>query len=443
MKLRDKKVLIVGLGKSGMAARKLLISQGADICLYDGSRDADISGISEPVYLGDYPDDITSKLDLAVFSPGVPLDIELADTLRQAEIPIIGELELAYLLEKGCVIGITGTNGKTTTTTLTGEIMKAHFEHVLVVGNIGVPYTEKVMESSKDSVTVAEISSFQLETIQSFHPHISAILNITPDHLNRHKTMECYIDTKFNIGRTQRESDVIILNYEDEVLREKASSMPGHVMFFSSKTQLSSGVFLDEEGNIVYADEHQIICNVKDCKLLGMHNYENYMAAIAISIKMGVPVTTIKKVVEEFQGVEHRVEYVTEKHGVTYYNDSKGTNPDAAIKGIQSMNRQTVLIGGGYDKKSDFTEWIQAFNGKVNYLILLGDTADQIEDTARKCGFTNIVRVTTLQEAVEEASHLAKEGEAVLLSPACASWDMFKSYEQRGDLFKEYVNNLE
>lgn len=443
MKLQNKKVVVVGLGKSGMAARKLLLRQGADICLYDGNKEADISEIKEPVYLGDFPEEEFKKLDLAVFSPGVPLDIPLADFLREASVPIIGEIELAYMMEKGCVIGITGTNGKTTTTTLVGEIMKAHFKEVLVVGNIGTPYTELVMQSTKDSVTVAEISSFQLETIERFRPHISAILNITPDHLNRHKTMECYIDTKFNIGSNQRDSDVMVLNYDDEILREHAESMTGKIIFFSSRKKLPTGVYLDDNGDIVYADENQVICNVHDCRLLGLHNYENYMAAVAIALTMNIPVSVIKNVVEHFAGVEHRIEFVTEKHGVAYYNDSKGTNPDAAIKGIEAMNRTTVLIGGGYDKKSDFTDWILSFRGKVSYLILLGETKNQIAETARKQGFNNIVFVDTLEEAVKRASELANEGEAVLLSPACASWDMFKSYEQRGDLFKQYVNNLE
>ena len=443
MKLQNKKVVVVGLGKSGMAARKLLLRMGAKVCLYDGNKEADVSDLTEPVYLGEFPKEKVTELDLAVFSPGVPLDIPLADLFREAGVPIIGEIELAYMLEKGAVIGITGTNGKTTTTTLVGEIMKAHFKEVLVVGNIGTPYTEMVLNSTKDSVTVAEISSFQLETVSRFRPNISAILNITPDHLNRHKTMECYIDTKLNIGRTQRESDVLVLNYDDEVLREKAKEMPARIVFFSSRKKLPSGIYLDDNGDIIYAEENQVIVNVHDCRLLGLHNYENYMAAVAIALSMNIPVSVIKNVVEHFAGVEHRIEFVTEKHGVAYYNDSKGTNPDAAIKGIEAMNRKTVLIGGGYDKKSDFTKWIMSFKGKVKYLILLGETTDQIEKTAVKCGFTDTVRVDTLEEAVKKAGELAEDGEAVLLSPACASWDMFQSYEQRGDLFKQYVNNLE
>lgn len=443
MILQNKKVLVVGLGKSGKAAMNLLHRNGAKVTLYDGNKDLDVSEYKDKVILGDYDEAEVTAMDLAVFSPGVPLDIPLAKVLKEHDVPIIGEIELAYLIEQGAVIGITGTNGKTTTTTLTGEIMKAHFEDVIVVGNIGTPYTEMVRDTSKDSVTVAEISSFQLETITRFRPNISAILNITPDHLNRHKTMECYIDMKFNIAVNQRESDVIVLNYEDEILRKRAEEMTARVVFFSSRTKLNSGIYLDDNGDIVYADENQVVCNVHDCRLLGIHNYENYMAAIAIAINMNIPIETIKNVVEHFAGVEHRIEFVCEKKGVAYYNDSKGTNPDAAIKGIEAMNRPTVLIGGGYDKKSDFTEWIKSFGGKVTNLILMGETADQIEETARKCAFTDIVRVDSLEEAVKKAAELANDGDAVLLSPACASWDMFKSYEQRGELFKEYVNNLE
>lgn len=442
MTLENKKVVVVGLGKSGMAAYDLLKKMKADVCLYDGKEDLDVSGYEAPVYLGEIPSEVMAGLDCAVFSPGVPLDVPVAVQLKQQGVPMIGEIELAYLVEQGVVAGITGTNGKTTTTTLTGEIMKAYNDETFVVGNIGNPYTKEVEKSSRQSVTVAEISSFQLETIDTFRPRVSAILNITPDHLNRHKTMACYIDTKFAITKNQTKEDLCVLNYEDEVLRERAGSLPCTVAFFSSKRPVKNGLYQNTDHDIVDGETGEVLMNMSECNLPGDHNCENIMAAILITRRLGVPMEQILRTVKSFQAVEHRVEFVKNVAGVDYYNDSKGTNPDAAIKGIQSMSRRTVLIGGGYDKGGDFDEWIDSFEGKVKRLILLGATKERIAETAKAHGFTDYEFVESLEEAVQRSAAIAEEGEAVLLSPACASWDMFASYEQRGTLFKEYVRSL-
>lgn len=442
MDLKNKNTVVVGLGKSGIAAFELLKKMGAKVCLFDGNKDMDTSAYEVPVYLGDIPDEVLNTLECAVFSPGVPLDIPVAEKIRAAKIPVIGEIELAYLMEKGTVVGITGTNGKTTTTTLTGEIMKAYNEETYVVGNIGNPYTKEVEKSSSSSVTVAEISSFQLETIDTFCPAVSAILNITPDHLNRHKTMECYIDTKFLITKNQKKEQLCVLNYEDEVLRERADKLSCRVEFFSSKQPVENGLYQNENHDIVDGENGEILMNMKDSNIPGDHNCENIMAAILITRELGVPMKTILDTVKSFQAVEHRVEYVCTKNDVEYYNDSKGTNPDAAIKGIQSMSRPTVLIGGGYDKGGEFDEWIRAFDGKVKKLILLGATKDKIAVTAERNGFTDYEFAETLEMAVKRAAEIAAPGDAVLLSPACASWDMFDSYEQRGRLFKDYANRL-
>jgi UDP-N-acetylmuramoylalanine--D-glutamate ligase len=292
------------------------------------------------------------------------------------------------------------------------------------------------------SVTVAEVSSFQLETIHSFCPQVSAILNIAPDHLNRHHTMECYIQTKGKIAQNQTKQQVCVLNYEDENLQKLASAIPADIFWFSSKRKLERGIWLDGE-EIIFCDTAPVkICTIHDMQLLGVHNYENVMAAIAIAMHMGVPVECIRKAVADFQAVEHRIEFVREVQGVKYYNDSKGTNPDAAIKAVESMVSPTIVIGGGYDKESSYEEWIASFQNKVKCLVLLGATADKIEKTARQAGFVNIVRVSSLEEAVTESAKRAVPGDAVLLSPACASWDMFQSYEERGNLFKRYVNEL-
>lgn len=443
MNLKDKKVLVVGLGKSGMAAYELLKKMGALVSLYDGNKEMKIESVDVPLYLGDLPEEMFTGFDCAVFSPGVPLDIPAARYLIHNKVPVIGEIELAWLMERGQVIGITGTNGKTTTTTLTGEIMRAYNQKTFVVGNIGNPYTKEVLKSEKNSVTVAEISSFQLETIDTFAPKVSAVLNITPDHLNRHGTMENYIDAKISITKNQGADQLCVLNYEDEVLRERARHMRCRTLFFSSKRKLSQGMYKDGNGNLVMAEDGRVILNQKETRLPGDHNAENIMAALMMVFEMGVPEELAAEVVRNFRPVEHRVEFVRSLNGVDYYNDSKGTNPDAAIKGIQSMDRPTVLIGGGYDKGGDFSEWIRSFDGRVKRLLLLGATRERIAQNAKDCGFTDYQFVDTLEEAVSTASELAAAGDAVLLSPACASWDMFDSYEQRGNMFKELVNGLE
>lgn len=442
MTVKDKNIVVVGLGKSGVAAYELLDKMQAKVCLFDGKEDLDVSDYSVPVYLGSIPEDVLATLDCAVFSPGVPLDIPIVEQLKQKGIPIVGEIELAYWMEQGKVIGITGTNGKTTTTTLVGEIMKNFCQDTFVVGNIGNPYTKEVQKTTEQSYTVAEISSFQLETIDTFCPKVSAILNITPDHLNRHKTMECYIDTKIAITKNQTSEELCVLNYEDSVLRERAAQLPCKVEFFSSKQKIQNGLYQNEQKDIVDGVTGEVLMNMSDSHIPGDHNCENIMAAILITRRMGVPMDMILNTVKNFQAVEHRVEYVKNVAGVDYYNDSKGTNPDAAIKGIQSMSRPTILIGGGYDKGGEFDEWIKSFNGNVKRLLLMGETRKKIAETAEKNGFFDYEFVDDLEMAVKRAAELAEEGDAVLLSPACASWDMFDSYEQRGTMFKGYVHQL-
>lgn len=452
MDWKEKNVLVVGTGISGIAATDLLVEVGANVFLYDGNKELkeedikaklkSVEGVT--VILGDLDKEIRAALQYVVISPGVPIDNPLVEELREEGKPILGEIELAYTLSEGKVAAITGTNGKTTTTALVGEILKTHFESTFVVGNIGIPYTRMATKIKKNSVVAAEISSFQLETVHTFRPTVSAILNVTPDHLNRHYTMECYTDTKFRITANQTADDVCVLNYEDPILRKKAEEVPAKVFYFSSMQELEEGIYLDQEQNIqfVHDGKKEKVCHISELQLLGKHNYENVMAGVAIAYFMGVPMESIRKAIKAFTAVEHRIEYVTEKNGVKYYNDSKGTNPDAAIQGIRAMVSKTILIGGGYDKGSEYDEWIESFDGKVKMLVLLGQTSDKIEACARKHGFENIVKVSSLEEAVKVCAENAEPGEAVLLSPACASWGMFKSYEQRGDMFKELVRAL-
>ena len=446
----SKKVLVFGSGISGIGASRLLEEMGKEVILYDGNTSLDPEkmkqqigeGTKVEVILGELSDEVINELEMVVMSPGVPTDLPVVNKMRELGIMISGEVELAYTYGKGDVLAITGTNGKTTTTALLGEIMKNYQESVFVVGNIGNPYTTEVLNMNEGSVAVAEVSSFQLETIHEFRPRVSAILNITPDHLNRHHTMEAYIAAKEDIAKNQTAEDTCVLNYEDEVTRKFGEKVAAKVLYFSSQRKLEKGIYL-EDGNIVYNNgEPEVICHVDELKLLGTHNHENVMAASAMAAAYGVPMDVIRKTVKEFAGVAHRIEFVCEKNGVAYYNDSKGTNPDAAIKGIQAMNRPTVLIGGGYDKDSTYEEWIEAFDGKVTYFVLLGQTKEKIAQAARNCGFENIVMTESLEEAVEACARLARPGDAVLLSPACASWGMFKNYEERGDKFKELVKAL-
>ena len=439
-----------GSGISGIGACKLLIQVGKEVILYDGNTSLNIEKLREQIgegtkveiLLGELKEETIDSLELVVMSPGVPTDLPIVNQMREKGIPIWGEIELAYAYGKGDVLAITGTNGKTTTTALLGEIMKNYKDSVYVVGNIGNPYTTVALDMTEDSVAVAEVSSFQLETVQKFAPKVSAILNITPDHLNRHHTMEAYIAAKEDIAKNQTESDTCVLNYEDDVTRKFGEKLQCQVLYFSSQRKLEKGIFLDK-GNIVYKNEsEEKICHVNELQLLGTHNYENVMAACAMALAYDVPVEIIRQTAKAFAGVAHRIEFVCEKNGITYYNDSKGTNPDAAIKGIQAMNRKTLLIGGGYDKDSQYEEWIKAFDGKVKYLVLLGQTKEKIAEAARRVGFDNIIMTESLEEAVRTCANLAEPGDAVLLSPACASWGMFKNYEERGDKFKEFVNAL-
>lgn len=451
MELKDKKVLVAGSGKSGIAATDLLKKVGATVTIYDGneklvkedilSRLEDNSNVN--VVLGDLSDEVINDTDLMILSPGIAIDAPFVNKVREAEVPIWGEVELAYIVGKGKLAAITGTNGKTTTTALVGEILSAYFKDVNVVGNIGTPYTCTAFDSTDDTVTVAEISSFQLETIHRFKPDVSAVLNITPDHLNRHYTMECYTDVKMSICKNQDSDAPIILNYEDEILRNYAPKLHNRIIWFSSRQTLDEGIYLEGK-NIVYAQKGQknVITTTEDTTLVGIHNIENIMAAIGITINMGVPADVIKEAIRKFKAVEHRIEYVKTVDDVLYYNDSKGTNTDASIKAIQAMTRPTVLIAGGYDKKVQFDDWAKELEGKVKCLVLLGDTANQIATTVKKYGFENIIFTKSLKEAVDECKKNAEPGDAVLLSPACASWDMFDSYEQRGDMFKDFVNQL-
>ena len=444
----NQKIIVAGSGKSGIAASRLILKTGGEVILYDSNatlheeellgRFGEEERVS--VLLGELKKEDLTGVNLCVISPGISMDAPFVSVLKEADIPVWSEIQLAYHHAKGKLAAITGTNGKTTTTALTGEIMKAYYDHVFVVGNIGVPYTEEALKTDHDSVTIAEISSFQLETITDFRPDVSAILNITPDHLDRHKTMECYIEVKERITSNQKSQDFCILNYDDPILREFGKTMKPEAVYFSSRQFLDEGYCMDGDRIIRnHKGERTEIANIHEVRLLGRHNHENIMAAAAISAQMGVPMEIISQVIREFKAVEHRIEFVAEKAGVKYYNDSKGTNPDAAIQAIKAMPGPTLLIAGGYDKNSQYDQWIESFDGKVKYMVLLGQTREKIAECAARHGFTNVMYAEDMQEAVKVCASYANRGDHVLLSPACASWGMFKCYEERGQIFKECV----
>ena len=452
MDLTEKKILIAGAGVSGIGAAQLLGRAGLSATIYDGNVDLDKESIRSKVpenmeldfVLGEVKPELADRFDLLVMSPGIPTDKPIARVFYEKEKPVWGEIELAYHFGKGRIAAITGTNGKTTTTALVVKILEEYYPSVFVVGNIGIPYSSVALDTREDSVIAAEISSFQLETIIDFKPAVSAVLNLTPDHLDRHGSMEVYGETKLSISKNQTKEDVIILNYDDPITRNMAERTPARPVMFSRKEELKEGILLKDGAFVIKEGNLDIpVCSLEEIRLLGGHNHENILAAIGICYYMGVPVEAIRKGVMSFTAVEHRIEYVDTVDGVDYYNDSKGTNPDAAIKAIQAMVKPTILLGGGYDKKSSYEEWIGSFGDKVKCLIVMGATADAIADTAARMDFSPVVHAQSFEEAMDYAREYAKPGYAVLLSPACASWGMFKNYEERGRRFKEIVHNFE
>jgi len=443
MHFDEKKVLVCGMARSGQAAAALLTSLGATVTAQDLREHIDWA--YDPVkmgltlYLGHNPDEIVGDFDLVVISPGLSIYLPFIEKAKNLGIPIWGESELAFRLCPCPVIGITGTNGKTTVTTIVGEILARHNPKTVVAGNIGIPLTSLVQDLTADSMVVAEISSFQLETAVNFRPNISAVLNMTEDHLDRHKDMETYIEMKSRIFANQRHPDIAVLNYDNPITR--AMKPDCRVIWFSESTALPVGVY-KRDGSI-YArldtnkDEQHII-SLDGLTIM----HENALAATALALSAKVPVEHIADGIKAFKDVAHRRELIANIGGVDYFNDSKATNTDAAIKAILSTTKPIVLIGGGYDKGADFTPWVKAFAGKVTRLILIGQTATQIIDTCQANGFTAYEQAGSLQEAVERAAQVAEPGQVVLFSPACASFDMFRDYEERGDVFRQIVQAL-
>jgi len=453
MMLKGNKYLVVGLGKSGIAAARVLIELGADVTVQDQKRSEEIDGAlvqyftnhKATCYFGKDPAP-NVKYKAVIMSPGAPLTLPFVEEAQRNGAEVISEIELAYRLGKGQYVAITGTNGKTTTTTLTGEIFSEAGRRTRVVGNIGVAVVKEAVEGTEDTWFVTEVSSFQLEPIRQFHPRISAILNLTPDHLDRHKTMEGYVNAKARVFENQGPEDYFVVNRDDALAWKLAERCHATVVPFSRKESLDFGACV-EQGRIVIKDKDGAVhdvCGADELQIPGAHNLENALAAAAMAFCAGIDAKVTAAVLRRFAGVEHRLERVCVTDGVSYVNDSKGTNPDSSIKALEAMNTPVLLIAGGYDKKSSYEEFIRAFDGKVKKLLLLGATAQAIRETALRLGYPekDIIMCKDMDECVRQAAKLAVSGDTVLLSPACASWDMYDSYEQRGRHFKSCVGNL-
>lgn len=449
--IRGKDIIVVGFGRSGKAAADALLEAEARVSVQDSTpeekMDANLltyyrnKGVT--FYLDDVPEDLGSY-DMMVLSPGVSPELPFINEAREKGVEITGELELAYRVGKGNFIAITGTNGKTTTTTLVGEIFKKSGKTTYVAGNIGKAVISVSSSSEEGDYLITEVSSFQLETTRYFKPVVSAILNLTPDHLNRHHTMEAYGKAKAKIFANQQGNSYLIINKDDPLCYALKEGCKAKIIPFSLKEDLSPGACLDGEDLVIRNEEGETlkICAKDELRIIGEHNIANVLAASAISYFAGVDIDVIRKAVKDFPGVEHRIEACGSVDGVHYYNDSKGTNTDAAITAIKAVGKDIILIAGGDAKEQDFTELAKALEGKVKKLILLGRDAKMISDACDKEGFSDYIFCKDMDECVRTAHDIAKEGDSVLLSPACASWDMYDNFEQRGRHFKDIVRGL-
>ncbi|MGB9793936.1 MULTISPECIES: UDP-N-acetylmuramoyl-L-alanine--D-glutamate ligase [Caldisericum] len=447
------KILVVGARRSGVFASILAKKHGFEVFLTEIADNKEVRSF-EPILkengisyeIGKHSFEKFSTFDLAVLSPGIPLNSPIVKDLESKGIKIIGELEFANMFAPNTkVIAITGTNGKSTTTALTGHIFKLHNPNTVVGGNLGTPYSELLLENPNPEYAVLETSCFQLETIEQYHPKVSVFLNFTEDHLDRYASMEDYFKAKKRIFMNQTESDYAILNYDDVVVRELSDEIKPRKYFFSLKEVVNSGAFLKD--NKIFFKENKFsepieIIDRKEIPLLGLHNVENTLASVISSIVMGVNFEVIRKGIRSFKGLPHRLEYVREVNGVIFINDSKSTTPDSTIKALEAFDKKVILIAGGSSKNNDFTQLAKMFKSRVKFLILLGQTAPQLKEASINANFHDFAIVKSLKEAVNFAKTIASPNDIVLLSPACASFDMFRDFEDRGEQFKEIVNEL-
>ncbi|HTM87788.1 MAG TPA: UDP-N-acetylmuramoyl-L-alanine--D-glutamate ligase [Terriglobales bacterium] len=446
--MKNQRVLVVGLGKSGVASSLFLKAQGARVTVSDTKSQDELRGeipklldAGVTVETGGHGERTFRGQDLIVVSPGVPVDVPLLEQAREQGVPVIGEIELAARFLKGRIVAITGSNGKTTTTTLTGEVISMGGWESLVGGNIGTAAISLVEESTDDSYVVLEVSSFQLETIESFHPFVAVVLNITPDHLDRHSTFQAYVDAKARIFENQTGEDFAVLNADDPTCVSLAGRTKARKIWFSRKNEVETGAWV-RNGQIIYRDggEERDIMPLSEIKLKGAHNLENVLAAVCVGMLTQTEPSRIRRAVQEFKAVEHRLEYVATVRGVEFYNDSKATNVDATIKALESFPANIHLILGGKDKGSDYTVLKPLLKERARRVYTIGAAAEKIE--SHLGGVVEVVRAGTLQSAVKRAAASAESGDVVLLAPACASFDQFDNYEHRGRVFKQTVQAL-
>ena len=451
MNVAGKSALVVGMAKSGVACARLLAEEGARVTINDVKPAAELAGVLDALKdlsfadaLGKDPMTLLDGCDLVVLSPGVSIEAPFAAEAKRRGIEVIGEIELGFRYARAPIVAITGTNGKTTTTALTGELFKAQGVRTWVLGNIGIPIAAHARETRESDVIVAEVAGFQLESTQEFHAHSCAILNLTEDHLNRFGTMEHYGAAKARVLRNQTKDDFCVFNADDPLVAAMAKEAAGRVLWFSRRHEVENGAFV-KNGRIVFRLDgvEQEVCGADELRIPGAHNLENALAAVAASLPVGVTPEAAARALRTFPGVEHRIEFVREAKGVRYINDSKGTNPDSTVKAVEAIKRPTVLLLGGSNKNSDYCPVFRAFEGKVKAVVAYGFTRGQILRDAKKTGYQNIYVVDgSFEEAVEKARSLAEPGDDVLLSPACASYDMFDNFEQRGRVFKEIVSRF-
>lgn len=453
MDIKGKKVVVIGLARSGAASARLLAQHGAQVIVNDQKSAAELTeemrALDEfptvRLVAGSHPAHIVdATVALVVKNPGVPLGLPPLVRAAELGIPVITEVELAFWKISAPIVAITGTNGKTTTTALTGEMYKNSGRRTFVAGNIGLPLCAIVSSVTPQDVVVAELSSFQLEGTLSFRPRLSAILNVTPDHIDRHGSLDDYMEAKAKIFTNQKDDDAVVLNADDPVTYGLRLRPAANVYTFSRIKEVPRGAYV-RHGQIIINNGEEIlpVCHVGDIAIPGAHNLENALAATLLAWLGGVPVGIIADTLKQFPGVSHRLEFVRTVNGISFYNDSKGTNTDASIKAMEAFPGRNVLIAGGYDKGGTFESFADAVKEHASHVVLIGQVAKKMADALSAVGFDCFEYTASLGEAVELAYKAAKTGENVLLSPACASWDMFRDFEERGDQFKEAVLKLE
>lgn len=447
---KQQTALIVGMAKSGIGAAKLLCRNGYRVIINDqkpqiDGLDAALAGFSVENRLGEDPLSLLAGVDLLIPSPIIPMTTPFIVQAKAQGVEVLSEIELGYRYAKADFVCITGTNGKTTCTALTGELFKAGGFHTFVLGNIGVAITEHAEETVPGDVIVAETAALQLEGCSRFHARAAGCCNITPDHLDHFGTMDNYIAAKCKVFENQTADDFAVLNYDDPEVRAMYTLTPATCLYFSRRGEVPEGMFV-QEGEVIYrrGGVDTVLLRSAEIRIPGGHNLENAMLSSLLALSMGVSVEAVRRTLKTFPGVEHRIEFVRELDGVSYINDSKGTNPASTIRAIEAMSRPTVLLLGGYDKHLSFDELFEVLRGRVRALVVIGQTRDQILRTAADHGMLELCHTEdTFQEAVDAARNLAKPGDVVLLSPASASWGMFENFEQRGRIFKEIVGGYE